>query len=163
MELKKHLGLRYLFVGLYVFLFGVYIMIGLQPAGATNYDVSTNLAIPSIGLKSDVTELAVRDGRLDTPDTIVGSFTRSDNKTLLIGHSTGVFEHLDSLQDGDAIEYDGRHYYTIRREVLEKSNISMTQLLKSEANDTLILMTCAGKLLDGGDATHRLIITAVRY
>jgi hypothetical protein len=29
--------------------------------------------------------------------------------------------------------------------------------------DTLVLMTCAGELLDNGDATHRLIITAVKY
>ena len=40
--------------------------------------------------------------------------------------------------------------------------IDMDKLLKTSRQDTVVIMTCAGKLLDGGDATHRLIITAIR-
>ena len=163
MELKKHLDLRYLFVGLYVLLFVAYFVVGLQPADAANYEITANLAIPAIGLGADVTSLELHDGKLDTPDTIVGSFTRAENKTLLIGHSTTVFEHLDSVQNGDVIEYDDRSYMVVSKEVLAKSDVSMMRLLKSESHDTLVLMTCAGELLGNGDATHRLIITAVSY
>ena len=162
MELKRHLDLRYIFVGVYVLFFLIYIVLGLQPAeAAVSYEVSANLSIPSIGLNSDVTSLSLRDGHLDTPDTIVGSFSRAKNKTLLIGHSTTVFEHLDSVQIGDEIVYNDRVYSVISREIQAKADISMARLLQAADNEMLVLMTCAGELLDGGDATHRLIITAV--
>lgn len=162
MELKRHFDLRYIFVGLYVLLFVAYIIVGLQPAEAVaNYQISANLSIPAIGLKSDVTELSLHDNNLDTPDTIVGSYSRADNKTLLIGHSTTVFEHLDDVHLGDIIEYNETSYTVISYKIQAKSDISMARLLKSADKDTIVLMTCAGELLDNGDATHRLIITAV--
>ena len=37
----------------------------------------------------------------------------------------------------------------------------MTEILKREEKDTIVIMTCAGELLDGGDATHRFMVTAV--
>ena len=162
MELKRHLNLRYLFVGLYVLFFVTYIVIGLQPAeAAVSYEVSANLSIPAISLESDVTELTLRDGNLDTPDTIVGSYSRADNKTLLIGHSTTVFEHLDDIHLGDKVEYDNISYTVVSYEIQAKTDISMARLLRSADDDTIVLMTCAGELLENGDATHRLIITAV--
>ena len=162
MELKRHLNLRYIFVGLYVILFVAYIVVGLQPAGATQYEISAELSIPGIELESDVTKLALHDGRLDTPDTIVGSYARYEDKTLLIGHSTTVFEHLSDVQIGDEITYDNVNYYVVSRYVQAKQDISMHKLLASEDSETLVLMTCAGELLGNGDATHRLIITAVK-
>lgn len=38
----------------------------------------------------------------------------------------------------------------------------MSTLLTPTSQDTIILMTCAGTDLGNGDASHRLIITAVR-
>lgn len=162
MELRRHFDLRYVFVGLYVLFFALYIVVGLQPAeAAVSYDISANLSIPAIGLRSDVTELTLHDGNLDTPDTIVGSYSRADNKTLLIGHSTTIFAHLDDIRLGDMIEYNNTSYTVISYTIQAKSDISMTRLLKATNNDTIVLMTCAGELLENGDATHRLIVTAV--
>ena len=162
MELKRHLNLRYVFVGLYVLLFVTYIVVGLQPAGATQYEIAAALSIPNIELESGVTELALHDGRLDTPDTIVGSYSRYNNKVLLIGHSTTVFERLKEVQIGDEITYDNDAYRVVSRYEQVKQDISMHKLLSDEDEKTLVLMTCAGELLGNGDATHRLIITAVR-
>ena len=163
MELKRHLDLRYVFVGLYVLFVVVYVVIGLQPADAIDYEISADLEIPAIGLESGVTKLTLQDGRLNTPDTIVGSFSRAEHTTLLIGHSTTVFRHLDSVRVSDEIKYDYESYYVTNIEVEPKAGISMSKLLKDSSADTLVLMTCAGELLDNGDATHRLIITAVKY
>jgi sortase (surface protein transpeptidase) len=36
----------------------------------------------------------------------------------------------------------------------------MMDLLKKEDREALVVMTCAGELLGGGEATHRLIVNA---
>ncbi|MBR2840179.1 sortase [Candidatus Saccharibacteria bacterium] len=160
MELKKHFEWRYLFVGLYVLFFGIYIIVGLQPVQATNYVKSAELEIPSIGLVSDVAETELKEYKLETPDEIVGSFTKAENKTLLIGHSTTVFQNLDEVKLGDEIIYDGK-VYTVKKTVWSvKERVHMGELIKREKEDTLVIMTCAGEMLRNGDATHRLIITA---
>ncbi len=162
MELKRHLDLRYLFVSLYMVLFVLYIVIGLQPAGAVDYDVSGYLSIPAIDLHSDVTSLDLDGNRLNTPDYIVGSYSQSSNKTLLIGHSTTVFENLHSIMLGDEIVYDNKTYTVVERYVEAKESIVMGDLMRAESRDTIVLMTCAGELLGDGDATHRLIVVAMR-
>lgn len=163
MELRKrHFNARRVFVGLYVLAFAVYIIVGLQPAEAKDYAVSAKLDIPSIGLDADVTKLTLNDNQLDTPDTIVGSYSQAENKTLLIGHSSTVFERLHNVKLRDKITYDGRVYHIVGVHKMLKSDVSMSQLLKKADRDTLVIMTCAGELLNGGDATHRLIITATR-
>ena len=106
MELKKHLNSRVIFVSLYVFAFIAYIIYGLQPARAVNNDITASLSIPGISLAADVVNLEVQNGRLDTPDTIVGSYSRNQNKTLLIGHSTTVFSRLHEVRLGDELEYN---------------------------------------------------------
>lgn len=160
MELKRHLDPRKIFVGLYVLAFTVYIIIGLQPAGATSYTVSSELNIPSIGLNTDVTELKLNHHQLDTPDNIVGSFTQFEHKTLLIGHSTSVFQNLHQVTLGSSITYDRQTYRITAIDIIPKSTISMSQLLAPTTKDTIVIMTCAGQLLGDGDATHRLIVTA---
>ena len=107
MELKRRLDPKTVFIGLYVVLFAIYIIVGLQPAGAANYPVSSKLSIPAIDLTSDVTTLQLENHALNTPDTIVGSYSQAEHKTLLIGHSTTVFERLNEIKVGDLIEYDG--------------------------------------------------------
>ena len=62
---------------------------------------------------------------------------------------------------GKDIEYDSKRYKISRIEILEKSEINMSQVLAGAPVDTIVLMTCAGESLPNQDATHRLIITAV--
>ena len=163
MELKKRLNPKTVLIGLYAVVFAVYVIIGLRPAeAARSYEISAMLSIPSIGLVSDVTNLQIEDHELKTPDHIVGSFSRAENKTLLIGHSSTAFQNLNRLDVGEEISY-GDHIYMVQKvEVLEKSAIDMSKLLKKADEDTLVVMTCAGTDLGDGDATHRLIVTAVR-
>ena len=161
MKLRKSIDFRKIAYVLYSFCFAVYLIIGLKPvAQATNYEISGNLIIPSIGLSSVVTTLRLNDHKLDTPDTIVGSFTKNNNNTLLIGHASTVFYNLDKISLGDEINYETKSYTVIGVEVLSKNEIEMNSLLKAEAQPTIILMTCAGENLGGGDATHRLIVKA---
>ena len=161
MELKRRLNPRVIFVSLYLIFFAAYIIYGLQPAEAVHYEITNRLSIPSISLETDVTQLEVKNGKLNTPDTIAGSFTKAQNKTLLIGHSTTVFQNLQQVDLGDEISYDGKKFRVIKLEYKEKSRVDMSEILKSEERETIVIMTCAGELYDSGDATHRFMITAV--
>ena len=108
MELKRGHDWRRLVSILYVLAFSVYLIIGLQPAGARNYDISGEVIIPSINLDSDVTTLTLNNNRLDTPDTIVGSYSRNNNKIFLIGHASTVFKDLHRVKLGDTIYYENK-------------------------------------------------------
>ena len=160
MEIKKRLDFRVVIVGLYIFVFLAYLLVGFMPAGATNYEISTQLSIPSAGIYSDVTKLSLENHELKTPDTIVGSFSRSDNKTLLIGHSSTVFENLGLAKVGDEIVYNSNIYYIYNIYTIDKSEVDMQQVLREAERDTLVLMTCAGEPIGETDATKRLIIEA---
>ena len=161
MELKKHINFRKFAAVLYFLAFFVYLIIGLAPADAVQYEIEGSLEMPAIGLQSDVTRLKLHNHKLDTPDTIVGSFSWEENKTLLIGHSTTVFENLNLTVVGDVIVYNGKNYWVTDIVVKEKSKIIMEELLEGADKDTLVIMTCAGEIFESGDATHRLIVTAV--
>ena len=161
MELKKRLNPRIVFFVIYFVAFFGYIIYGLQPVEATNaYTVDNMLSISSIGLNADVTNIHVEDGELKTPDTIVGSYSKNTNKTLLIGHSTGIFKDLDDVKIGDSIKYGDNEYKVTKYVYIEKDAIDMNELLASEDKETLVIMTCAGTLLGDGDATHRIILFA---
>ena len=162
MKLKQHFDTRKFFVGLYLLVFSVYLIIGLQPADATSYEVSAKLLIPQIGLDTAVTDLTLDEGQLNTPEMIVGSYSQAKNKTLLIGHSSTVFQDLDQIDLGDLINYDGNDYKVKRIDLMRKSQIDMSELLAPAEKDTIVIMTCAGELFQNGDATHRLILTAVK-
>lgn len=161
MELKRRLNSKSIFAGLYIFAFIAYILYGLQPAKATAYEVSATLNIPSINLSSDVTELTLHNHRLDTPDYIVGSFSKNDDTTLLIGHASTIFQGLSKVELGDKIKYDDANYKITMIDMVPKSDVRMNEVLKSSGKKTLKIMTCAGTLYDDGDASHRLIITAL--
>ena len=133
-----------------------------QPAEAIQYDITGNLSIPSIDLKSDVAGLSLEDGKLDTPKYIVGSYTKHKNTTLLIGHSNTVFSDLKNVQIGEKVIYNNAIYNIYKSEVAEKTSIVMKDLLSENETDTLILMTCHGQLYGDGDASHRLLIFASR-
>lgn len=162
MELRKHLSPRIVFAGLYMLAFLGYVIYGLRPAEAVqSYEIADELIIPSIALDADVTKLQLETDGLRTPDTIVGSYTKSDNKTLLIGHSTTVFRNLHEVDLDADIVYDGREYRVVAIDMTTKGKIDMNELLQKSDKDTLVMMTCAGELLENGDATHRLMITAI--
>ena len=160
MEIRHSYDTKKCILILYAFAFLIYILIGFMPAGATDYKVSARISIPSIDLMSDVTELQLDGRKLNTPDTIVGSYSDATNKTLLIGHSSTVFYKLDETNVGDVVWYNGHGYEIKEKVTLLKSEINMNKILKSEDVDTLVIMTCAGVELDNQDATHRLILTA---
>ena len=161
MELEKSFDLRRLLIGLYFVAFAVFVVVGFMPAeAATSYEKDTTLVIPTIGLESDVTKVKLEQGKLSTPERIVGSFSRRQNKTLLIGHESTVFGDLDELRIGDELNYAGNEYVIVDVKMMRKEDVNMRSLLKSAEVDTVVLMTCAGENLDNGDATHRLIITA---
>ena len=131
-------------------------------ADGTAYTIDGGLIIPSIGLTSGVTKLELKDHKLDTPDSIVGSYSQNINKTFLIGHSTTIFKNLYQVKIGDGITYNNAEYKITNMEVFKKADIDMKNLLKAEKEDTLVIMTCAGEIMNGTDATHRLIVTAVK-
>lgn len=162
MELRHRLDPRKIFVGLYIMAFAAYIIIGLQPADAANYNVTGQLSIPSINLTSDVTEINLHDHKLDTPDTIVGSYSNTKHKTLLIGHSTTIFTELDQVHLKDQIIYNNQAYRVTSIDMIRKQTVNMSEILSETNQDTIVIMTCAGQLLGGGDATHRLMLTAIR-
>ena len=161
MELKKRFDFRIVFLSLYMLAFLIYLLVGFLPAEAVNYKIDARLEIPAIGLVSEVTTLDLQERKLNAPDSIVGSYSRAENKTLLIGHSTTAFSSLDKLNLGEEIVYRNKVYRVAGRAMVEKNKISMREILKTEENDTLVLMTCAGELYEDRDASHRLIITAI--
>ncbi len=160
MELKKRLSPKVIFVGIYAVAFVAYLIYGLQPAEAAEYEIATDLSVPAIGLTSGVTELKLNNHELDTPDTIVGSFSRAENKTLLIGHSSTALNGLEAIKLKDEIIYNDKVYKVDSIQRLLKEHINMDELLKGSNKDTIVIMTCAGTDLGEGDATHRLIVTA---
>lgn len=160
MEIKKRVDFRKVGAIIYIVAFLVYLVIGLTPADAAHYAVDSRLSIPSIGLESDVTALKLENHKLNTPDTIVGSFGWDENRTLLIGHSSTVFYNLKDLQVGESIIYNEKSYYVVDAVMVQKEDIVMEDLLDGDEFDTVVIMTCAGEDLGGGDSTHRLIVTA---
>ena len=131
-----------------------------EPVEAIEYAISGNLSISSISLNSGVTSLELEEGELKTPATIIGSFKRHENSTLLIGHARTVFKDLKNAHIGDIVSLDGVDYRIYKSQISLKSSVNMKDLLAARETDTLILMTCYGDIYSNGDASHRLIIFA---
>ncbi|MBQ6149687.1 class F sortase [Candidatus Saccharibacteria bacterium] len=142
--------------------FLAYAAFSFVPADGTAYTIDGGLIIPSIGLTSGVTKLELHDHKLDTPDSIVGSYSQNINKTFLIGHSSTIFKNLYQVKIGETITYNNTDYTITSMEIFKKSDIDMKDVLKAEEKDTLVIMTCAGEVMNETDATHRLIVTAVK-
>ncbi len=161
MELKKSFSRRKLLAIIYVVFAFCYFVFGLQSARAFSYHTSAELRIPAIGLVSDVTTLALDNHTLNTPDEIVGSFSKTKNNTLLVGHSTTVFKNLSEVKIGDNVFYDNKEYLVISATTYPKEEINMNRLLAYTDSEAIKIMTCSGEIFYNGDASHRLIITAV--
>lgn len=152
--------IKVLSAAFFIIMLPIYLFIGLQPAplaDAASYPV---LEVPSIDLKTPVARVELVDRQLTVPATIAGIYQPFDNKLFIIGHSSTVFKSLDRLQINQSFTYDGEQYLITDRIILEKSAISMNELLSDAPKKTIIIMTCAGDPLPNQDATHRLIITA---
>lgn len=160
MEIKKSFDLRRFVILSYILLASIYLAVGFSPKPAEAYNGMPQLSIPAINLNSDVTTMKLNNGKLNTPDDIVGSFSYAENKVFLVGHRVGVFENLNQVKIGDEIIYENVTYVVREAEILAKAEISMNELLKAEDEPTLVVMTCAGEVSPSGDASHRLIITA---
>lgn len=161
MELKKHFNVRKLLVLVYFVAFSIYLVIGFMPAEASDNGESSDFIASKIGLSSEVVEVKLQDGKLATPDTIIGSYSGGDNNVFLFGHSSTVFTDLHNLLLNDEVSYMGKLYRIVKIDMLPKSMIRMSELLSSRSIDTLTIMTCAGEYLENGDSTHRLILTAI--
>ena len=106
----------------------LYLYFGLQPnipADAASYP---RLVIPGIQLDTPVEELELEDRQLNVPDMIAGSYSSEPNKTLIVGHSSTVFEDLDQLEIGQELTYNDRNYEITYLEVLAKEKISMRKV-----------------------------------
>ena len=147
----------------YAIFFAIYFIIGFQPAAeARSYEISSSLNIPSINLNTAVTEISINSGKLETPIDLVGSYSINANKTLIIGHASGIFKNLEEVKVGDEIAYNNEIYRVISSEVFEKSAVNMERILENTKRPVLKIMTCAGDLYQNGDASHRLILTAIK-
>ena len=158
--MRRRFNKRRIILTSYFVSFAIFMSVGLSPVFATKYEISGKLTIPAINLDTEVTNIELENNRLETPDSIVGSFASAHNKIFLVGHASTVFQNLYKAQIGDVIEYNEAKYVVKNTTVMAKSEISMKDLLKASDIETLVIMTCSGEDLGGGDATHRLIITA---
>lgn len=161
MELRKSVDFRKILATICFLVATFCFAQGLSPAEALQYEITAELKIPSISLDTGVTTLQLQERKLITPDAIVGSFSRSKNKVLLIGHAATVLKNLKDITVGDIINYDDTIYKVENIEIAQKADVDMDDLLKPAKDKTIIIMTCAGELYDNGDASHRLIITAI--
>lgn len=150
-------------IAFFAIMLPVYIFIGLQPATATDFTNYPHLTIGSISLDTPVEALALTEqGQLVSPDRIAGSFSNAKNKTLLIGHSSTVFQNLHHIDPSGQIIFNNETYSIVNIETLLKENIKMSEILAPTDQPTIVIMTCAGESLGQNDFTHRLIITAVK-
>lgn len=146
--------------GFFAIFLPLYLFYGFQPVNevdAANYPL---FQAGAINLESPVKPVSVYDHQLEVPNTIIGSYSIYANKILLVGHSSTIFRNLHQINLGDQFVYDSETYHVTKIETLEKSAISMNDVLTDSEVKTLILMTCAGQPLPNQDATHRLLVTA---
>lgn len=151
---------RVFIVAFFAIMLPIYLYIGFHPASSLDYDSYPVLEIPSINLSTPVAEIYLKDRELVAPTTIAGVYHASPHKLFIIGHSSTVFRDLHQLEIDDSFTYDHKSYRVTSIITLEKSAINMAELLSDTADETIVIMTCAGEPLPNQDATHRLIITA---
>ena len=162
--------INFAILAVYFFASAAFTFYGLQPStsskdvyAAESATATATLVIPSISLVAPVTPVALNDTSLEVPEQIAGSYSAHPHKTLLLGHSSTIFKNLKNLTLSAQFTYNNRVYTVTSIENLEKSAISMSDILAPAETDTIVLMTCSGDHISGttNDYTHRLVITAV--
>lgn len=161
---RRTRALKVAFTLFYLLTVPVYIYYAFQPAEASAEVIAeqtvASLAIPAISLDTPVIPSVPENQSLSVPDRVPGVYSEDPSKLLLLGHSSTIFKDLKNLAQGDEIIYNSETYIIKNIEILEKSAISMPDILAATSQKTIILMTCAGQPLGHNDYTHRLIITA---
>lgn len=158
-RLKKTWG-RVVF-GLFLLLgIGIYLYVGLQPI-RVDASEQVRLEIAKIDLFTPVERLERLGNTLIAPEVVAGEYQEMAGRSLVIGHSSTVFKRLSEVELGDSLVYDGVTYRVSERRILAKSEVDMTELVRADGKNSLILMTCIGESLGGDDYTHRLVIKAL--
>lgn len=147
-------------VGGLSFLAPIYAHMSVEKVSSIEALSYPTLSITNINLETPVAGLEMIDRKLTPPETIAGSYSQNENKTLIIGHSSTVFKKLEQVRLGNEIKYGDKTYIVTNTVTLEKSQVDMSSVLATSESNTLVLMTCAGDPLPDQDATHRLLITA---
>lgn len=150
------------FTAFFMIMLPIYLYIGFQPALPTEALNYPSLEIADINLSTPVAPLELQDRQLVAPAQIAGVYQPSENKLFIIGHSSTVFRNLQEIKATSTITYADEVYQITDIVVQDKFLIDMREILAPAESKTLILMTCAGELLEHQDATHRLIITATK-
>ena len=142
-------------------LFGVaFFLIGLTPAEAKqNFDTEINIA--SIGLNKGVVDVENVNGKLETPDELVGRYSKSPSTIFLFGHSVSGFLGLDKVKIGEIVEYGESEYVVKNTTIMAKTDINMNKLLAYSEKERIVLMTCYGEEING-EYRNRLIVEAVK-
>lgn len=161
MRISKR-AVRVFVVSFFMIAVPIYAYIGMQPVSSIEALSYPELNIESIGLTTPVAALEMNDRQLTAPATIAGSYSNNPNKTLIIGHSSTVFENLAQVNLHDEIFYNESIYIISDITMYEKSQVDMAEILSTSDIETLVIMTCAGDPLPNQDATHRLVITATK-
>lgn len=155
-------AIRVFVAGFFLIMLPVYLYIGFQPAlpaEALHYPV---LEFSAIHLSTPVAPLQLTEHQLIAPSAIAGAYSQHENKILIIGHSSTVFKRLSQATPGMTYNYDGETYIVTSAAIVAKEEISMPDILSAAEKPTIVMMTCAGEALPDQDATHRLIVTAIR-
>ncbi|MBR0403218.1 class F sortase [Candidatus Saccharibacteria bacterium] len=146
----------------YMIAIPAFIIVGLQPAQAVDVDGLPSLSIPTVGIDTPVAESTLDGKQLSVPDRIAAAYSTDPSKLFLMGHSATVFKTLKNIRKGDEVYYNGNTYVVSDITTKPKSEISMKEILAPAEQETVIIMTCAGRSLGANDYTHRLIVTAER-
>jgi LPXTG-site transpeptidase (sortase) family protein len=147
---------------LYVALAITYFAVGLMPARAEDELTAVGtLSIGSINMEqAEVVETKAKGKQLIIPDEKIAIYSTHKSKLLLMAHSETAFRDINRLNIGDEIIYNGEKYEVLSMKYEQIEDIKMSEILKAEEKKTIVLMTCAGKEMDDGNFSERLIIEA---
>jgi LPXTG-site transpeptidase (sortase) family protein len=159
---------------------GLVILNSLQwgPAPPADYQISSStlrytpvlraegIAIPRIGLDSQIIDMSLRGGEWPVPNFAVAHLAESANpgdigNAVFAGHVTDVFARLDELVLGDEIVLwaaDDRHTFRVI-ETKTVRNTDTSVLADRPGQATVTLITCAGRWIPwDNDYDHRWIV-----
>jgi LPXTG-site transpeptidase (sortase) family protein len=125
-------------------------------------DTPVSLSIPAINLDTELESVGLTSQQLTAvPDTLAGWYNLSvkpgeRGTAVMVGHTPGVFNSLNSLEAGDQILVTDSHgtvfTYTVNRLIWYKTeDFPVQTVYGSSGGYHLNLITCAG------DA-HRLVV-----
>lgn len=146
------------FIAYAIFFFN-FIYFGLK--SSVSAEEIGEISIPSVSISSKIDKIALKDGRLDTPEFSVGAYSLSKNRIFLFAHSTSAFKNLEKVELEDKIIYNSENFIATKRIIVPVEEVDMEKLLRDSGEESLVLMTCYGEEKDG-DYPFRLILTAVR-